>query len=221
MTPPPRHPSDFPAHPLGTRVRRVPRRNSVSMAPACAICSPSSPPLFSLSFRRLLAGLLPGHNGSRVSPPTPVPTARVAPSRPARRRERSAGPSVTDAVARSTAATARLARPAAPPATFSMPGKRGAYADDLCAAAGATCGPIGDGCGGSLQCGSCPTGETCGGGGVASVCGAPACTPKTCAQLGANCGAAGDGCGGQLACGTCTGGTTCGRRRDAQRLWVE
>src|SRR5215470_1916761 len=32
-----------------------------------------------------------------------------------------------------------------------------------CASAGAGCGLIGDGCGGTLDCGSCPTGQTCGG----------------------------------------------------------
>lgn len=80
-----------------------------------------------------------------------------------------------------------------------------------CADAKANCGPIGDGCGGIVQCGTdCPVGETCGGGGTPSVCGKPPCTKKTCAQLGFECGAAGDGCGGLIAsCGTCEAGT-CG-----------
>ena len=42
-----------------------------------------------------------------------------------------------------------------------------------CAAAGANCGVIADGCGGFLGCGGCAQGETCGGGGVANVCGNP------------------------------------------------
>ena len=77
-----------------------------------------------------------------------------------------------------------------------------------CAGAKADCGPIGDGCGGIVQCGTtpCPTGETCGGGGKPSVCGKPACTVKTCAQLGVNCGKQGDGCGGQIDCGGCDAG---------------
>src|SRR4051812_46577021 len=50
-----------------------------------------------------------------------------------------------------------------------------------CAQAGANCGPIGDGCGGILQCGDCVAPETCGGAGTASVCGAFTCTPQTCA----------------------------------------
>jgi hypothetical protein len=84
-----------------------------------------------------------------------------------------------------------------------------------CADAKANCGPVGDGCGGTVDCGACDmaAGETCGGGGVPSICGKPACTPKTCVDLGANCGAAVDGCGGILAsCGSCdvTAGEFCG-----------
>jgi hypothetical protein len=79
-----------------------------------------------------------------------------------------------------------------------------------CMAEGIQCGPSGNGCGGALDCGPCPTGETCGGGGVPSICGAPSCTPKTCASQGISCGPAGDGCGGTLSCGTCTPPLTCG-----------
>jgi hypothetical protein len=42
-----------------------------------------------------------------------------------------------------------------------------------CMAAGANCGPIGDGCGGMLNCGTCPAGQTCGGGGVPKFPGFP------------------------------------------------
>jgi hypothetical protein len=82
-----------------------------------------------------------------------------------------------------------------------------------CASLGYACGPQGDGCGGTLQCGTCTSPQTCGGGGVYGQCGYPdagACTPKTCAQLGYNCGPQGDGCGGTLQCGTCTSPQTCG-----------
>lgn len=80
-----------------------------------------------------------------------------------------------------------------------------------CAELGANCGPIGDGCGKIIQCGDCGDGQTCGGGGTPSQCGAPACTPKTCAELDANCGAIGDGCGGLISsCGTCSQGEICG-----------
>jgi hypothetical protein len=78
-----------------------------------------------------------------------------------------------------------------------------------CAQAGATCGPIGDGCGGVLQCGTCVAPQTCGGGGTPNQCGG-GCTPITCAQQGLSCGAAGDGCGGVLQCGTCVAPQTCG-----------
>jgi hypothetical protein len=78
-----------------------------------------------------------------------------------------------------------------------------------CASAGVECGALNDGCGNLLQCGSCPTGQTCGGGGKASVCGS-SCEPTTCAKLGFNCGPAGDGCGGMLDCGSCGDAGTCG-----------
>jgi hypothetical protein len=92
-----------------------------------------------------------------------------------------------------------------------------------CATAGANCGPVGDGCGGLLDCGSCPTGETCGGGGTPSVCGISylavdggklsetgTCIPLSCKDIGANCGPVADGCGGLLDCGTCTAPFICG-----------
>jgi len=64
-----------------------------------------------------------------------------------------------------------------------------------------------DGCTGTLNCGSCTSPQTCGGGGTANVCG---CTPTTCAAQGKNCGSISDGCGGTLNCGTCTNPNTCG-----------
>jgi hypothetical protein len=80
-----------------------------------------------------------------------------------------------------------------------------------CADQGIKCGPAGDGCGGSLQCGTCTAPQTCGGGGKPSVCGGDSgCVPKTCKGLGLNCGPAGDGCGGALQCGTCTAPQICG-----------
>ncbi|MFT3765936.1 MAG: hypothetical protein QM820_10525 [Minicystis sp.] len=79
-----------------------------------------------------------------------------------------------------------------------------------CADVGANCGPIGDGCGGIIQCGDCTAPETCGGNGKPSVCGAPACVPKTCADMSADCGPIADGCGGVVQCGACTAPKTCG-----------
>ncbi len=75
------------------------------------------------------------------------------------------------------------------------------------------CGTIGDGCGGTLTCGDCPGGATCGGGGVPGVCPAPNCTPITCTPMGGGqyCGRIGNGCGGVLECPTtCPGGMACG-----------
>ena len=88
-----------------------------------------------------------------------------------------------------------------------------------CAQLGATCGPQGDGCGGTLACGTCTAPAFCGGGGAepvrpaAAPTAARACVPKTCAQLGATCGPQGDGCGGTLDCGTCTAPAVLRRRR--------
>jgi hypothetical protein len=80
-----------------------------------------------------------------------------------------------------------------------------------CNALGFNCGAAGDGCGGIIQCGTCPSGQTCGAQ-MPNVCGPSTvmCTPATCASLGYNCGKAGDGCGGVLDCGTCPAGQNCG-----------
>ena len=80
---------------------------------------------------------------------------------------------------------------------------------------GRYCGEIGTGCGGRLDCGtSCPAGQTCGGGGVKNLCGAPRdpkCQPIDCVQRGGRlCGRVGDGCGGAKECGDCPGGEACG-----------
>src|SRR4029077_7461984 len=77
-----------------------------------------------------------------------------------------------------------------------------------CAAQGKNCGTISNGCGGTLTCGVCTAPQTCGGAGVANVCGA--CTPTTCAAQGKNCGPIPDGCGARLTCGGCTAPQTCG-----------
>jgi hypothetical protein len=77
-----------------------------------------------------------------------------------------------------------------------------------------TCGQQGDGCGGlTNNCGTCPTGQTCGGGGVAGQCGAPdggGCVPATCAAFGGLCGQQSDGCGGLTGNCPCPAGQTCG-----------
>jgi hypothetical protein len=85
-----------------------------------------------------------------------------------------------------------------------------------CAGQGIQCGPAGDGCGNIIQCGACPAGQSCGGGGVPGVCGTRPCTPRTCADIPATnpnaqrCGLTGDGCGGTLNCGPCPPDLQCG-----------
>ena len=85
---------------------------------------------------------------------------------------------------------------------------------ESCAQQNLACGPAGDGCGNLIPngCGTCPTNQSCGGGGVAGQCsGSNMCMPQTCAQLGINCGPAGDGCGNLIpSCGTCGPPATCG-----------
>ena len=86
-----------------------------------------------------------------------------------------------------------------------------------CAAKGAHCGSLPDGCGGTLSCGSCAAPETCGGGGTPNVCGV-ACTKTTCAAKGASCGTIPDGCGGTLSVWQLHGARNVRRRGHAQRL---
>ncbi len=74
-----------------------------------------------------------------------------------------------------------------------------------CGEVDANCGTISDRCGGTLDCGSCPRAQRCGGS-TPNVC----CKPTTCAEVGANCGSFSDGCGGTLECGSCAGYDSCG-----------
>ncbi len=79
-----------------------------------------------------------------------------------------------------------------------------------CASLHATCGPIGDGCGGVVDCGACPDPEVCGGS-AQFTCSDRSVVPRTCDEAGANCGQVADGCGGLTqSCGTCPTGETCG-----------
>ncbi len=51
-----------------------------------------------------------------------------------------------------------------------------------CQTLAVNCGPVADGCGGLLQCGTCTAPAVCGGGGVPSVCG-PVCDGGPCSML--------------------------------------
>jgi hypothetical protein len=80
-----------------------------------------------------------------------------------------------------------------------------------------SCGIADDGCGQALDCEAspltkCPSGQTCGGGTTAGVCGSGggACTQIAVATACANkCGTASDGCGGVYSCNTGNGGASC------------
>lgn len=67
-----------------------------------------------------------------------------------------------------------------------------------CADLGKDCGPVDDGCGSPLDCGSCPVNETCGGDGTPGVCGG--CVPKTCESETVYCATIADGCGNMIVC---------------------
>jgi hypothetical protein len=79
-----------------------------------------------------------------------------------------------------------------------------------CAGENIQCGPAGDGCGNLLDCGPCPMGQSCGGGGAGKCGNSSSCVPTTCTAQGIQCGPAGDGCGDLLNCGNCPTGQICG-----------
>jgi hypothetical protein len=75
-------------------------------------------------------------------------------------------------------------------------------------AGGQYCGNIGNGCGGTLACGTCPAGWQC----VEGLCvGDASCQRRASCQVpGAQyCGLIGDDCGGSLDCGGCAPGLVC------------
>ncbi len=79
-----------------------------------------------------------------------------------------------------------------------------------CGQLGAECGPVDDGCGGTLDCGQCVGGLVCG---INSpnLCDTAPCTPIPSFEACPNkCGELPDGCGGSVFCGACSAGTTCG-----------
>jgi hypothetical protein len=73
-----------------------------------------------------------------------------------------------------------------------------------CAQANSNCGPIADGCGNIVQCGACPTNQTC----MSGTCTAN-CVSTDCAAQGFMCGEQSDGCGNVQLCGACPGSETC------------
>ena len=68
------------------------------------------------------------------------------------------------------------------------------------------CGSLDDGCGGTLNCGTCTGDLEC----VNNQCtNSTTCTPKSCALLDNACGSLDDGCGGKIECGACAGSLIC------------
>lgn len=82
-----------------------------------------------------------------------------------------------------------------------------------CVQIGANCGSAPDGCGDKIECGTCPGGQICGGGG-ANKCGTDECFPKSCVQVNAQCGWASDGCSKAIDCGGCAPPESCGAAGD-------
>jgi hypothetical protein len=73
-----------------------------------------------------------------------------------------------------------------------------------CAAQGLSCGAAADGCGDSLECGTCASGDLC----TSGKC--VACVPVTCfSAANRECGSVANGCGGTLECGSCASGMAC------------
>lgn len=68
-----------------------------------------------------------------------------------------------------------------------------------CASLNKTCGTWDDGCGGTLNCG------TCAGSAICIAEGTECCTPTTCTSPCTRCGTVSDGCGGTLECAPCNG----------------
>jgi len=88
-----------------------------------------------------------------------------------------------------------------------------ALCDAAKASRGLECGIISDGCGGTLDCTEvgfvCPSGETCGFGGIANRCD-QFVAPVECQAAGRNCGTLKSICTGlNISCGQCTGTDVC------------
>jgi hypothetical protein len=82
-----------------------------------------------------------------------------------------------------------------------------------CGALGKNCGDLSDACGSMLHCGVCNSPTSCGGAGIANVCGCTPATesdPEVCADAGVTCGTISrlDSCGA-MALHTCGGACSC------------
>lgn len=73
-----------------------------------------------------------------------------------------------------------------------------------CSYYGKNCGYIDNGCGQTINCGSCSSNQVCSDNKCQNTC-----KPYTCSYLGRVCGTTNGGCGGTINCGTCSIGYTC------------
>jgi Phosphate-induced protein 1 conserved region len=73
-----------------------------------------------------------------------------------------------------------------------------------CQQSNTQCGRMGDGCGNTLDCGSCTTGNSC----TDGICGPTPCVPKTTCDTN-QCGVVSDGCSGVLDCAACPNDGVC------------
>ncbi len=75
-----------------------------------------------------------------------------------------------------------------------------------CSSLGAECGQVSDGCGNTLNCGTCTGGKNC----ISNICVAQSCTQTAnCGTLGYTCGTYTDNCGNTQVCGVCPTNYTC------------
>jgi hypothetical protein len=73
-----------------------------------------------------------------------------------------------------------------------------------CASQGFTCGMQDNGCSAVIDCGACPSGQSC----LTGTC-MNTCPAQTCASQGFTCGMQGDGCNNTINCGACPSGQAC------------
>jgi hypothetical protein len=88
-----------------------------------------------------------------------------------------------------------------------------------CAGMGNQCGFVTDGCGKTVNCGDCPTGQECATGGVANRCNKPP-RPAVCIAEGRECGTTIDACKSSVDCGSCSAGYKCSDAGKCEKVCV-
>lgn len=141
----------------------MPRRRLLALALALAACPGDQDPV-------LTAGGTGGGTTGTGEPPTSTtsPTGAAA--------DTTGSASSPTAASDTTTPTASDPSASDPSATTPATDPTGCVPTD-CASAGAACGDLADGCGATLNCGTCPGDQVCGNGVAPNTCGAPACKP--------------------------------------------